>query len=527
MPGALFAGAVAGILGEVLVLRLNPDVVPNLSTFAGGIPLWASWGAFLVGLPLWLISAAVSRPFTRLGLRRGEALALLLAAVYLLAASLSWVNAEIHTEFHSSTGLRQLRQDATMWLTATVIVGLATAWWRTGGRRRGHGRALLALSILLPVLRLVGEPTTFRRLDEVTAAPLGRPSRPLLVCGVKGLDQRFALDPTATRALPTLDQLARSGAWGPLDPFQPFLEQAYWTTLATGTLPRSHGVMFRWGWQVPVAFDGTLRLLPWTPKGSRLFLAWDRGRRVEPPPSSLPPLWQRLAVTGVTTDVTAWPGIWEAGAGVRREVHEEPVWSADPSLQSYLETLLAESFPNQAGELLATIRRDEGRVRAALAALAAGTDSVWLVLDGLDAARRALEPQGPMDAVNHEVLDLVLELLDEQLGRLLAGLPPEALAAVVSTNGLAPPDPTERLLRLVGLGGDWRASAVTCPDGFLVLLGDGVAGGGSFPAARLEDVAPTLCYLLDLPVAQYMEGRVILDAVEPEWLARHPLKVVD
>ena len=43
----------------------------------------------------------------------------------------------------------------------------------------------------------------------------------------------------------------------------------------------------------------------------------------------------------------------------------------------------------------------------------------------------------------------------------------------------------------------------------------------------LEDVVPTLCYLLDLPVAQYMEGRVILEAVSPDWLAEHPLMVVD
>jgi hypothetical protein len=44
---------------------------------------------------------------------------------------------------------------------------------------------------------------------------------------------------------------------------------------------------------------------------------------------------------------------------------------------------------------------------------------------------------------------------------------------------------------------------------------------------KLEDLAPTLCYLLDLPIAQYMEGRVILEAVEPAWLETHPLHVVE
>jgi hypothetical protein len=36
-----------------------------------------------------------------------------------------------------------------------------------------------------------------------------------------------------------------------------------------------------------------------------------------------------------------------------------------------------------------------------------------------------------------------------------------------------------------------------------------------------------LCYLLGLPVAQYMEGSVVISAVTPSFLAEHPLRVVD
>ena len=61
----------------------------------------------------------------------------------------------------------------------------------------------------------------------------------------------------------------------------------------------------------------------------------------------------------------------------------------------------------------------------------------------------------------------------------------------------------------------------------LILRGGGPLVPGSLPPSTLPDVVPTLCYLLDLPVAQYMEGRVIVDAVEPAYLAANPLRVVD
>jgi hypothetical protein len=60
-----------------------------------------------------------------------------------------------------------------------------------------------------------------------------------------------------------------------------------------------------------------------------------------------------------------------------------------------------------------------------------------------------------------------------------------------------------------------------------MLLGDEIPPGRRAAAATLPDVAPTLCYLLGLPVAQYMEGGVLVDAIDPTYLSQHPLRVVD
>lgn len=524
---SLYAGSVAGVLSLVLLMRLNPDIEPTARIFLAGVPLWVTWGAFMVGVPLGLLSWIVGRSLHAKGWGVSDGSAALLALVLVLAGILSWVNAEIHPEFLSETGRRQLQQDAVMWLSGALMVIIAQRWWRRKGQRRWIAAVGLPLIILLPIGRLVGVPTSFFESLEVEAQALGRPVCPLLVCGIEGLDSTVLLTHGAGRNHPNFDRLAEIGASGPMNPFNPFLDQAHWTTLATGTLPRTHGVMFRWGWQYPSAFDGTLRLLPWTPKGSRLFLAWDRGVRVEPPPSTVPPLWQRMAFSQTPTTVLDWPGIWDDGAAVREVNSAVQPWATGNSLEGSLGAILVGNFPREASEILRTLHQDEARVAQARLALEAGRENVWLSLHSLEVGRRLLEPHRTGDTGRREALALVLEMIDDQVGRLMASLPDNGLIAVVSPFGLVRPDPFERIQRLLGIGGGWRASADSCPEGLMFLAGDGVAAGKRLAPVELEDLAPTLCYLLDLPVAQYMEGRVILGAVQQSWLESHPLRVVE
>ena len=49
---ALGAGAAAGLVTEAMVLRLNPEVVQTLPGVAVGMPLWATWGMLLAGVPM-------------------------------------------------------------------------------------------------------------------------------------------------------------------------------------------------------------------------------------------------------------------------------------------------------------------------------------------------------------------------------------------------------------------------------------------------------------------------------------------
>jgi hypothetical protein len=215
------------------------------------------------------------------------------------------------------------------------------------------------------------------------------------------------------------------------------------------------------------------------------------------------------------------PGVVDApvplGVGAR---------ALEPADRGDLEAVL-EPFPEHRERIRRAILFDLGGLTQMRDALLQGQGNLWIRLRSLDSVRRVLEPLHAQDTRQRLVYEIVLELLDGQLDQVLQAAGPAVLVAVVSPYGLDPPDSWERIRRLLGFGAGWTTTARRCPDGVLVLLGDGVRAGHRFSRAKLPDVVPTLCYLTGLPIARYMEGRVILDAINPSYVADHPLRVLD
>jgi alkylhydroperoxidase family enzyme len=257
-----------------------------------------------------------------------------------------------------------------------------------------------------------------------------------------------------------------------------------------------------------------------------MILPWGLAEQTPPPPTTVAPLWARLRASDVTTSVFGWPGSWGKDPALVPATELEAGAVLEASMGASLEAALKE-FPERRSEIWAAVVRDQSRVDAARAALVAGTGDVWIHLETLALARRFHEPLRLRHTRERRFLELVMELVDDQLGTLLGATDRATLVAVVSPYGLAPPGPFERIKRLFGGGEDWHTSAESCPNGLFILLGEGVGPGRRVAEAHIPDVAPTLCYLLALPVAQYMEGSVLVDAVEPAFLAEHPLRVVD
>jgi len=70
-------------------------------------------------------------------------------------------------------------------------------------------------------------------------------------------------------------------------------------------------------------------------------------------------------------------------------------------------------------------------------------------------------------------------------------------------------------------GHRWRSPGV------LVASGRGIREGRYVEAAHVVDLAPTILYLLDYPVARNLEGRVMTELLTTAFLTEQPLKSVD
>lgn len=74
-----------------------------------------------------------------------------------------------------------------------------------------------------------------------------------------------------------------------------------------------------------------------------------------------------------------------------------------------------------------------------------------------------------------------------------------------------------------GLAGIHGPTAPEAHIGILSITGAGVLAGADLEASVL-DVAPTLAYLMNIPVAENLPGRVLEEAIVPDHLAHHPIR---
>jgi hypothetical protein len=118
------------------------------------------------------------------------------------------------------------------------------------------------------------------------------------------------------------------------------------------------------------------------------------------------------------------------------------------------------------------------------------------------------------------------DYLGGKLAELERELGPDDVLIVASGYGMRPVAWWRRLLGGL-LGGSTRSGHHDdAPDGVFLAVGGGIRPGAAIGPASVLDVAPTLLYLLGLPVARDMRGRVFTEMLEEEFARAHPVTYI-
>jgi predicted AlkP superfamily phosphohydrolase/phosphomutase len=124
------------------------------------------------------------------------------------------------------------------------------------------------------------------------------------------------------------------------------------------------------------------------------------------------------------------------------------------------------------------------------------------------------------------VLERHYAVIDEAIGRAMAGLGAEDLLIVVSGYGMEPLGFGKRLIERVIGDPDINGTHEEAPDGFLLAYGATVARGRQQGRASVVDVTPTILYFLGLPIGRDMDGYARTDLFQRSFTDERPITYI-
>jgi hypothetical protein len=334
----------------------------------------------------------------------------------------------------------------------------------------------------------------------------------VVVLGIDGLEGRMA----DLQEMPHLRALLTLGARGRLRPEPEAVPAIVWTSVATGRGPEAHGILSTDARRLPGM--RTAVSLGSGPFSAALASILDVLRISTPaPPSGLlrgaKTFWNVASEKGLRVGCVNWWATWPA----------EPVDGFTVSDRAFFKLEKGgapdrEVFPPDDFARIAPLAKGSGDAPARLdrfAALSAETlakdappDLLVVYLPGLDIVTTQTlgAAQGDLPTLEGHLREVsaYYKTVDE----LLAAFPPG-------------PD------RVVIVAGDPGRYARSSPNAEGVLA---IAGGPARPSSlgfvSERDLAPTVLHLLGLPRSEELDGRILTEALDPAFLAAHPVRSV-
>jgi tetratricopeptide (TPR) repeat protein len=411
----------------------------------------------------------------------------------------------------------------------------------------------------------IGPPGSFA---EASSAPTAEATglRVLLI-GLDGADWDTIGPLMRAGRMPNLTRLVNGGAHGSLRSYDPMISPLLWTTMVTGVGPDVHGVA-----DFQAIDDATGRRVPITSRFRRVKALWnilsDAGR-----PSAFVAWWASYPaekVDGVQVSnlvvfqtlrprppgaappagITYPPGYFEqvlpslhTAADLTYE-ETAPILHIDRAeYESALHDVLQ---PAPAGDEKEARRLAQRPVPLAISILAGSKnyaaiasdlaarrmDLTAVYFEGIDMMghrfqhcmppRLAICPEGDYRRYRDAVIGFYV-MQDGLIGRIVEAAGPGTTVMVVSDHGFKTgagrpqyvlPYTTEQPV-------EWHRE-----NGIFMLSGPGARPGPMAPRATLFDIAPTLLYLLGFPASEEMPGRVLVEAIDPAFVAAHPVRTI-
>ena len=441
---------------------------------------------------------------------------------------------------------------------------LAGAPEATSRRRRQLARSFSVAVTAVLVIECAWALGVFRRLtaDHTLGDALSRYSvrpMPVLLVGLDGCDSEMFFRLSGVGSLPNLAHLTKSGFTAEVTSPAEYLAPQVWNTVATGVRPDIHGVnyftrpMLRGMSRLPRSFADSRGV------GDLLEYVFPFFNLVRPVPLSASSrrsktIWEIISLYGKPTGVVNWWATWPANASGGFTVSErtfpkiaylyrqQPIQPA--SYSTYFDQ---EVYPVAEFDSLAALR---SRLDAPFDSLLAGYPQVSQLLNGdlpesvkdlirsvyladyfytraaIELTRRHRVGLVSLYLQGADILSRLEERTDLVQSESLRSAVPEYFRFMDSLLGdlLATYQPTGLVTLVCEPGKKGRLDA---RNGVVVFSGVDVETGiSSDYLMALEDIAPTMLYLLGLPVSRDMGGKAITEAGKPEPGGARPLSFV-
>lgn len=385
------------------------------------------------------------------------------------------------------------------------------------------------------------------------SAPL--PAGPVLVLGIDGAEWSVMQPLLDGGELPNIAGLIQAGASGKLRTLDPLRRSpVIWTVIATGKPPEENGIGGPPSAGGPTRDPSTLTSNMWVS----------------------PAFWDVAGRSGLRAVIVGWLVTWPArevnGAMVSEHIHHLEAYAragraetlthppelcaeiaplvrspdsvTDAELSRFVDTAndpgLRALEGNNGMVLRGAISGDETVVAVALSLTEPELpDLMCVYMRGVDETSHAFwvhtdaATRPPADPAKPSTIELERQAralegalpeyyryADELVGKILARFPPSTTVVVCSDHGFRGPGPW-------GSGRPHMGEEQHGLDGVLIMEGPGIVPGAAIEGATVYDVAPTILALSGLPVGRDLDGRVLKEALTPQFLRSKGVRYVD